>query len=302
MPASVCNTSLPQLLMMLVRLDINLLQLQASVLTDLTLILLLQPPLSAAKLVHGSHFVLTKHQYNLTPPFPEFYWQNFNSSISWWHMPMSGKRGQLHVYYVFLVCSKKWLHATRTSLQLSYVHQEWCTSHDLWKQLLFELYVSQSLTPDHHQYLLQHNHNSCRLHQRKQSNTIIRLQDKNSDYFVVAEKCLLHSGLLHLEECSHTAKDFEKPDKRLKVCECVCCRRMVSQAAMRGQRVAESECRCWNPVVWLLVSLLGSLVLVAVSVLLRLGECEQLGVGEVWGRGVPRWMCSNSTAGQAHSL
>lgn len=56
------------------------------------------------------------------------------------------------------------------------------------------------------------------------------------------------------------------------VCECVCCRRMVSQAAMRGQRVAESECRCWNPAVWLLVSLLGSLVLVAVSVLLRFGE------------------------------
>ncbi|XP_037604718.1 scavenger receptor cysteine-rich domain-containing group B protein [Sebastes umbrosus] len=42
---------------------------------------------------------------------------------------------------------------------------------------------------------------------------------------------------------------------------------MVSQAAMRGQRVVESECRCWNPAVWLLVSLLGSLVLVAVSVL-----------------------------------
>ncbi|KAK5888009.1 hypothetical protein CesoFtcFv8_016552 [Champsocephalus esox] len=36
---------------------------------------------------------------------------------------------------------------------------------------------------------------------------------------------------------------------------------------MRGQRVMENECRCWNPAVWLLVSLLGSLVLVAVSVL-----------------------------------
>ncbi|XP_050934662.1 scavenger receptor cysteine-rich domain-containing group B protein [Lates calcarifer] len=44
---------------------------------------------------------------------------------------------------------------------------------------------------------------------------------------------------------------------------------------MRGQRVAESECRCWNPVVWLLVSLLGSLVLVAVSVLLRLANGVQ---------------------------
>ncbi|XP_040907936.1 scavenger receptor cysteine-rich domain-containing group B protein [Toxotes jaculatrix] len=49
---------------------------------------------------------------------------------------------------------------------------------------------------------------------------------------------------------------------------------MVSQAAMRGQRVVESECRCWNPAVWLLVSLLGSLVLVAVSVLLRLGDVK----------------------------
>ncbi|XP_029375712.1 scavenger receptor cysteine-rich domain-containing group B protein [Echeneis naucrates] len=38
---------------------------------------------------------------------------------------------------------------------------------------------------------------------------------------------------------------------------------------MRGQRVVENECRCWNPAVWLLVSLLGSIVLVAVSVLLR---------------------------------
>ncbi|XP_029303794.1 LOW QUALITY PROTEIN: scavenger receptor cysteine-rich domain-containing group B protein [Cottoperca gobio] len=49
---------------------------------------------------------------------------------------------------------------------------------------------------------------------------------------------------------------------------------MVSQAVMRGQRVVESECRCWNPAVWLLVSLLGSLVLVAVSVLLRLGDMK----------------------------
>uniref|UniRef100_A0A3B4V0R9 SRCR domain-containing protein n=1 Tax=Seriola dumerili TaxID=41447 RepID=A0A3B4V0R9_SERDU len=50
---------------------------------------------------------------------------------------------------------------------------------------------------------------------------------------------------------------------------------------MRGQRVGESECRCWNPAVWLLVSLLGSIVLVAVSVLLRLGEC--LGGGVPYG-------------------
>ncbi|XP_033506993.2 scavenger receptor cysteine-rich domain-containing group B protein [Epinephelus lanceolatus] len=49
---------------------------------------------------------------------------------------------------------------------------------------------------------------------------------------------------------------------------------MVSQAAMRGQRVVESACRCWNPAIWLLVSLLGSLVLVAVSVLLRLGDMK----------------------------
>lgn len=57
---------------------------------------------------------------------------------------------------------------------------------------------------------------------------------------------------------------------------------MVSQAAMRGQRVVESECRCWNPAVWVLVSLLGSLVLVAVSVLLRLGECAGGVRGAVW--------------------
>ncbi|XP_039906988.1 scavenger receptor cysteine-rich domain-containing group B protein [Simochromis diagramma] len=49
---------------------------------------------------------------------------------------------------------------------------------------------------------------------------------------------------------------------------------MASQGAMRGQRVVESECRCWNPAVWLLVSLLGTLVLVAVSILLRLGDIK----------------------------
>ncbi|CAJ1064432.1 scavenger receptor cysteine-rich domain-containing group B protein [Xyrichtys novacula] len=49
---------------------------------------------------------------------------------------------------------------------------------------------------------------------------------------------------------------------------------MVGQAAMRGQRVVESECRCWNPAVWLLVSLLGTLVLVALSLLLRLGDVK----------------------------
>lgn len=36
--------------------------------------------------------------------------------------------------------------------------------------------------------------------------------------------------------------------------------------------MVESECRCWNPTLWVLVSLLGTLVLVAVSMLLRLGE------------------------------
>nr|XP_019941195.1 PREDICTED: scavenger receptor cysteine-rich domain-containing group B protein-like [Paralichthys olivaceus] len=49
---------------------------------------------------------------------------------------------------------------------------------------------------------------------------------------------------------------------------------MVNQAAMRSQRVVESEWRCWNPAVWLLVTLLGSLILVAVSVLLRLGDVK----------------------------
>ncbi|XP_071381850.1 scavenger receptor cysteine-rich domain-containing group B protein [Centroberyx affinis] len=49
---------------------------------------------------------------------------------------------------------------------------------------------------------------------------------------------------------------------------------MVSQAAMRGQRATESERRCWNPAVWLLLPLLGSLFLVAISVLLRLGDVK----------------------------
>ncbi|KAG7516091.1 scavenger receptor cysteine-rich domain-containing group B protein-like [Solea senegalensis] len=49
---------------------------------------------------------------------------------------------------------------------------------------------------------------------------------------------------------------------------------MVSQAAMRSQRVVESECRCWNPAVWLLVSLLGTLILVVIGVLLRFGDVK----------------------------
>nr|XP_061801614.1 scavenger receptor cysteine-rich domain-containing group B protein-like [Nerophis lumbriciformis] len=49
---------------------------------------------------------------------------------------------------------------------------------------------------------------------------------------------------------------------------------MVSQAAMRGQRAVESLCKCWNPTIWLLLTLLGSLVLVALSVLFRLGEIK----------------------------
>ncbi|XP_026228683.1 scavenger receptor cysteine-rich domain-containing group B protein [Anabas testudineus] len=49
---------------------------------------------------------------------------------------------------------------------------------------------------------------------------------------------------------------------------------MVRQAAMRGQRVVDSECRCWNLVICLLVSLLGSLILVAISVLLRFGDIK----------------------------
>ncbi|XP_076025209.1 scavenger receptor cysteine-rich domain-containing group B protein [Genypterus blacodes] len=49
---------------------------------------------------------------------------------------------------------------------------------------------------------------------------------------------------------------------------------MVSQAAMRGQRVGERECRCWNPAIWLLVTLLGSLFLVVFSVLLRFGDIK----------------------------
>ncbi|XP_028322601.1 scavenger receptor cysteine-rich domain-containing group B protein isoform X1 [Gouania willdenowi] len=49
---------------------------------------------------------------------------------------------------------------------------------------------------------------------------------------------------------------------------------MVSLGAMRGQRVVETMCRCWNPAIWLLVTLLGSLVLVAVSVLLQFEEVK----------------------------
>ncbi|KAM9780719.1 scavenger receptor cysteine-rich domain-containing group B protein isoform 2-T2 [Syngnathus typhle] len=55
----------------------------------------------------------------------------------------------------------------------------------------------------------------------------------------------------------------------------MCCRhRMVIQAAMRGQRVVESLCKCWNPTLCLLVTLLGSLVLVALGVLSRLGDIK----------------------------
>ncbi|XP_053703713.1 scavenger receptor cysteine-rich domain-containing group B protein [Synchiropus splendidus] len=43
---------------------------------------------------------------------------------------------------------------------------------------------------------------------------------------------------------------------------------------MRGQRVVGSECRCWSAAVWLLVLFLGSVALVTVSVLLRLGDIK----------------------------
>lgn len=49
-------------------------------------------------------------------------------------------------------------------------------------------------------------------------------------------------------------------------------RQRVIQAAMRGQRVVERACRCWNLALWVLVSLLGFLLLVVVSVLQRHGE------------------------------
>lgn len=47
---------------------------------------------------------------------------------------------------------------------------------------------------------------------------------------------------------------------------------------MRSQRGVESECRCWNAALWVLVTLLGTLVFVALSVLTRLGECVRVGV------------------------
>ncbi|XP_054611380.1 scavenger receptor cysteine-rich domain-containing group B protein [Dunckerocampus dactyliophorus] len=52
------------------------------------------------------------------------------------------------------------------------------------------------------------------------------------------------------------------------------CRQTVSQAAMRGQRVVESLWRCWNPTIWLSAILLGSCILVAVSVLSRFGDVK----------------------------
>lgn len=66
---------------------------------------------------------------------------------------------------------------------------------------------------------------------------------------------------------------------------------MVSQAAMRGQRVVESDCRCWNLAVWVLVTLLGSLFLVAVSVLMRLGECVCGGGNMSTGQGPLKVLC-----------
>lgn len=47
---------------------------------------------------------------------------------------------------------------------------------------------------------------------------------------------------------------------------------------MRSQRGVDSECRCWNAALWVLVTLLGTLVFVALSVLTRLGECVRVGV------------------------
>lgn len=54
----------------------------------------------------------------------------------------------------------------------------------------------------------------------------------------------------------------------------MCCRQRLIQADMRFQRLLESECKWWNPALCILVSLLGSLVLVVVSVLLRQGESK----------------------------
>lgn len=262
-PASVCNTSLPQLLMMRGSLENKLPHLPQ-----------LSSPwwfvaasVTCCRKVHGSHFVLTKQQCN-TPRSRCFIG---NRCTFQWHLSVSGKLGWLYVYNLFLVRSKKCLCVMRTSLQLAKVHRELRASRDLWK------------SSGSHQYLLQHNNNSCRLpNQRKQSNTIIRLlwtRAKNSDRFVIVEKCQPHSSLLHVEVFPYSSGLWDAWFERLRVCECVCYRRMVSQAAMRGQRVVESECRCWNPAVWLLVSLLGSFFLVAVSVLLRFGECMG------WGRG-----------------
>lgn len=50
---------------------------------------------------------------------------------------------------------------------------------------------------------------------------------------------------------------------------------------MRGQRAAAGACR--SPVVWILVALVGSLFLVAVSLRTKRGECVCLCVGGVQG-------------------
>lgn len=59
---------------------------------------------------------------------------------------------------------------------------------------------------------------------------------------------------------------------------CVAGGQLVGTSAMRSQRGVESECRCWNAALWVLVTLLGTLVFVALCVLTRLGECVRVHV------------------------
>lgn len=55
---------------------------------------------------------------------------------------------------------------------------------------------------------------------------------------------------------------------------------------MRSQRGVESECKCWNAALWSLVTLLGTLVFVALTLLTRLGECVYVGMRRCVNEGI----------------
>lgn len=144
--------------------------------------------------------------------------------------------------------------------------------HEVISRNALSLSLEYSLQPYY-----KHSNNSCRPYWIKQSNIVIRplLQTRTvgTDCSFCCCCCRKVSTTLQGVSVCDTCS-FRLWVPLLREYNCICCRQMVSQTAMRGQRVVESECRCWNPAVWLLVSLLGSLVLVALSVLTRLGKCD----------------------------